>query len=90
MNLHVAILAYDPTLHKVVVTAAALVFLVTDLSASAVAYRAALAASAVASNQMLLDNLTEDLGLGIKATAVISYTPVAAVACEYTLFYKEV
>ena len=89
-NLHVAILAYDPTLHKVVVSAVAPIFAVTDESAAAVAYRAAIAASTVASNQMIVDELTEDLGLGIKASAVISYTPVAAVACKYTIYFKKV
>jgi len=56
-NLHVAILAYDPTLHKVVIRAAALVFLVTDMSAAAVAYCTAVAASTVGSNQMVIDGV---------------------------------
>ena len=89
-NLHVAILAYDPTLHKVLVSTAAPVFLTTDTSTAAVAYRVAIAASTIAANQMVVDELKEDLGLDIHAAAVVSYTPVAAVACEYTLFFKEV
>jgi len=88
-------LAYDPTLHKSTLagTSAPLVepagYNPENLTnATYTAYTAALAAFNLA-NQMQQEVMTEDLGLGIHSTAVISYPRVAEVACEYCLYFKE-
>jgi len=94
-NLHIAILAYDPTIqrHTLAGTGTPPVeptgYDAGDLSnATFTAFTAALAAF-TAANNMYRDVMTEDLGLGIKGTAIVSYPRVAEVACEYCIYFKE-